>query len=51
MTEIGEYILNDVIGQGTFASVRVAEHKKTHTQVAVKIIPRNNFADSNVKLI
>lgn len=42
---IGDYILNDVIGQGSFASVKVAEHKITHTQVAVKIIPRQNIGD------
>ncbi|OHS93363.1 CAMK family protein kinase [Tritrichomonas foetus] len=45
MNEIGDYILLNPIGQGTFACVRLAEHKIIHTQVAVKIIPRTNFED------
>ena len=45
MNEIGEYKLLSPIGEGSFATVRLAEHKVTHLKVAVKIVPRAHFFD------
>ena len=45
MDVIGNYILKHPIGQGSFASVLLAEHKISHVNVAIKVIPRTNFAD------
>ena len=42
---IGEYVLCEEIGSGTFATVLAAYHTRTHIKVAVKKIARENFAD------
>jgi serine/threonine protein kinase len=38
--KIGSYLLQDVIGEGAFAMVRVAIHEETHKTYACKIIPK-----------
>ena len=45
MTEVGDYKLLSPIGEGSFATVRLAEHKVTRLKVAVKIVPRSRFSD------
>ena len=47
MTNLDYYGIGDVVGMGSFSTVRIAEHKVTGTKVAVKIIPRRNFDDPN----
>ncbi|OHT11459.1 CAMK family protein kinase [Tritrichomonas foetus] len=45
MALIGDYLLKEPIGNGSFSNVRLGEHRVCHTKVAIKIIPRNNFSD------
>ena len=38
---IGDYVLQDVIGHGSFAIVVLGQHKVTHQKVAVKVFSKN----------
>lgn len=41
--EIGDYILGSTLGSGTTCKVKIAKHKETREQVAVKIIKKSQF--------
>ena len=43
LTEVGDYIIKRDIGQGTFGFVKLAEHKITKEQVAIKVIPKHTI--------
>ncbi|KAL7749487.1 hypothetical protein RI367_005041 [Sorochytrium milnesiophthora] len=42
-TDINDYTFIKTLGQGTFGKVKLAEHKQTKQQVAVKIIDKANI--------
>lgn len=42
-SEIGDYILSHTLGEGTTGKVKLAYHKETGQQVAIKIIPKISF--------
>ena len=37
---LGEYIVGQTIGQGTFNKVKIARHRHTNEQVAIKVIDK-----------
>lgn len=37
---VGSYLVSELLGQGNYGEVRVAEHVRTKKQFAVKILPR-----------
>ncbi|KAJ3124695.1 Elongation factor 1-gamma [Nowakowskiella sp. JEL0407] len=39
---VGEYVIKQTLGQGTFGKVKLAEHYITKEQVAIKIIQKSN---------
>ena len=41
--EVGEYILGRTLGSGTTGKVKIAVHKETGQQVAIKIIKKSQF--------
>ena len=43
---IDEYILLETIGEGTFGKVKLAIHKKTNQEVAIKIFEKKKFFSS-----
>ncbi|XP_037071803.1 5'-AMP-activated protein kinase catalytic subunit alpha-2-like isoform X3 [Pollicipes pollicipes] len=46
--KIGNYILGDTIGKGTFGKVKFAVHQKTQNRVAVKILNREKIKNLDV---
>lgn len=40
---IGDYIIGETLGSGTFGKVKVGIHKSTGVQVAVKIVNRDKI--------
>ena len=42
--EVGPYILSHTLGEGTTGKVKLAYHKETSQQVAIKIIPKISFS-------
>ncbi|KAL7053442.1 hypothetical protein AAHC03_027128 [Spirometra sp. Aus1] len=40
---IGDYIIGETLGSGTFGKVKVGIHKSTNVQVAVKIVNRDKI--------
>ena len=45
---IGNYIIGETLGAGTFGKVKVGVHKTTKLQVAVKIVNRNKIKELDV---
>ena len=43
----GNYILEDTIGEGAFAKVKLAKHIITGEKVAIKILPKRNIISSS----
>jgi BR serine/threonine kinase len=41
--EVGSYLLLHTLGRGTTGKVKLAEHKQTRHQFAIKIIPKDQF--------
>lgn len=37
---VGSYVVSEILGQGNYGEVRVAEHMSTKKRFAVKILPR-----------
>lgn len=46
--KIGNYILNETLGCGTFAKVKRAEHQQTGHQVAIKVLNRQKISNLEV---
>ncbi|EAX94743.1 CAMK family protein kinase [Trichomonas vaginalis G3] len=44
--DLGSYILLQIIGQGNFSKVKLAEHKETHQRYAVKIIKKSKLEEN-----
>jgi serine/threonine protein kinase len=45
MTVVGDYLLSYTFGEGATAKVKLAIHRVTGEQVAMKIITKTSFAD------
>ena len=45
--EIGDYILKQTIGEGSFSKVKLAVHKPSNNIVAIKIISKQNLSKNN----
>jgi len=44
---IGDYILKDTIGKGTFSTVKLGEHIKTKEKVAIKILNKEKIKEND----
>ena len=44
---LGDYILCDTIGNGTFSKVKLGLHRATKEKVAIKVIEKNYFKDKS----
>ena len=40
---IGRYVIQNILGRGAFATVRIARHELTGEQVAIKILNMTNY--------
>jgi serine/threonine protein kinase len=49
LTHVGDYVIKRDIGHGTFGVVKLAEHKETGLQVAVKVIEKQTIKGSRAK--
>ena len=45
--EIGDYILKQTIGEGSFSKVKLAVHKPSNNTVAIKIISKQNLSKND----
>ncbi|EDQ84930.1 uncharacterized protein MONBRDRAFT_34468 [Monosiga brevicollis MX1] len=45
---IGEYIMYKTIGKGNFARVKLAKHKLTNVEVAIKVIDKTRLKESHM---
>ena len=43
--EVGEYTLGKTLGQGSFGKVKLAKHKTTGVEIAVKIVQKDSISD------
>ena len=48
---VGFYDIEDTIGKGNFAVVKLARHRITKSRVAIKIIDKSRLDDANLKKI
>ena len=44
-TKIGNYLIGEVIGEGTFGKVRLAKHVPTNESVAIKILSKRKIEE------
>ena len=44
-----DFIIKQVIGEGTFATVRLAINRQTGEQVAIKILDKNKIVNKKIK--
>lgn len=49
--DVGQYSLRHLIGRGSFSEVRMAVHKPTCAEVAVKIITKANLKPADQKRV
>jgi len=49
-TRVGDYMLLDTIGEGTFGKVKHAVHERTGDQFAVKVMDRRNIRENDLTL-
>ena len=45
-----QYSLKEAIGRGKFGTVRMAEHKKLHQNVAVKVLKKKEMTTADIEL-
>lgn len=49
LTEVGDYIVQRDIGQGTFGVVKLGEHKITKQKVAIKVIAKSSIKNARAR--
>jgi serine/threonine protein kinase len=51
MERVGDYILQQVLGTGSFGQVMLGVHNSSRARVAVKVLPKNNADDATIRRI